>query len=119
MRKQGVTLEDEADRTLFDGKRTHILSVDRNAAAVGLIEPGNQAEQGGFAASAPAQKDEPFSLFNGEGAIFQHRPGAKRFEDSFQSDHETPFAETLYKNLFNRAWINFSEPAYGARNQRI
>lgn len=64
MRKQGVTLKHCADIALIGRKAGNGLSGEKDLAAGGRFESGNQAQRGGFAAAGRADQAKELAAFH-------------------------------------------------------
>ena len=78
MGPERVGLEDEPQPAPLRGHRPARVGVEEDAIAqadaarVGMVEPGDGAEQGRLAAAARAEERDHFTLLEREGDAFQH-----------------------------------------------
>jgi hypothetical protein len=67
VRPQGIVLEDHADVPLVRAERIDAASAEPDLAFVGLVEPGDQAEEGRLAAAGGAEQGEELTLLDLQG----------------------------------------------------
>ncbi len=75
--EEGVALEDGVDLALVGGEAGDVAAVEEDAAGVGLLEAGGQAQHGRLAAAARAEKREELALLEAEGDVVDGPDGAE------------------------------------------
>ena len=71
MGEEGVALEHRVDRPLVGRQVGQVLAVQPDLALVGVLEAGDQAQQGGLAAAGGAQQGEELVLADVDRNIVQ------------------------------------------------
>ena len=61
-----VVLEDEADVAFAHRHVGNVAAIEADLPAVGAFQPGDEAQQGGFAAAGGAEQRRHFAVFDGE-----------------------------------------------------
>src|SRR5690606_39455367 len=75
--KQRIGLKHHADIALVGLEVHHVLAVDFDGAAVGQLETGDHAQNGGLAAARRAEKGDEFAFFHGKVEIVDDGIGAE------------------------------------------
>ena len=73
MAKQGIVLEHEADVALAHMEIRGILATDDDVARVGLLQPGDDPQQGGLAATGGAEQRHQLTVMKVEVDVCQRR----------------------------------------------
>ena len=84
--EEGVVLEDEADFSLAHVLAGYVLAVEQDLAAVGVFQPGDDAQQGGFAAAGGAQQGDELAGGHFEADVLQGVEAAEVFVDVLDGD---------------------------------
>ena len=77
MRKERVVLEHKAKAAAMDGHVGEVLAAQSNLAAVGLFQPGDDAQQGRLAAAAWPQETDDFARVYRQANTLQRHGGAR------------------------------------------
>ena len=86
VREEGVGLEHHVDRSQVRRNAGHVLAVDLDAAGIGRLQPGQQAEQRGLAAARAAQQGEQLAAGDLEIDIVDGDDGAEALGRPFNPD---------------------------------
>ncbi len=88
----GIVLEDNPNPSLlgrdvdFSGRRGNEPIANADLAAVGLLEPGDQSQDDGFAAPRGAEEGEAFAVSDRDGEIADDVVAPEGFEDLLEGD---------------------------------
>ena len=94
--EEGVALEDGVDLALVGRQVGDVAAVEEDAAGVGLLEAGGQAQHGRLAAAARAEEGEELALPEPEGDVVDGPDGAEPLGDAAE------FEEACSKPLHYR-----------------
>ena len=75
--KQGVVLKHHADVSVVGGNVRHLVLIEQDASAVGFMETGNTAQQGGLAATARPQQGEKSAVRDVQRQVLKNGVAAK------------------------------------------
>ncbi len=81
-----ILLENERDIATRRRFFRHIISANNDAATVGALQPGNQAQRSGLAGTRGAKQDDAFSVGNNQIHIRDGRGFAEILVDALQDD---------------------------------
>lgn len=88
MREQGVVLEDHREVALARRQGGDVLVVQPDLAFAHRLQPGQQAQQGAFAAAGGADQHHEFAFVNIEGEGVEGRFTVETLTDVLQTKHE-------------------------------
>ena len=101
--EQGIVLEDEADAAFLDAETIGGLPVERDAAALVALEPGDDAEQGRLAGPRWTEQGQEFAVRDVERHAVQRGAGIERLDDIAHRDcGSAPLRNNLHRVLFPR-----------------
>ena len=83
MREQGVALKNGIDVALVCGHPRHGLIRDKHFTFVGLLEPGDHPEAGGFATSRRTEQGNELTGLNRQRHVVHGRHGPKALRHPF------------------------------------
>ncbi|MGY2996357.1 hypothetical protein ACVWWD_005164 [Mesorhizobium sp. URHB0026] len=97
MRVERVGLEHHGDVAIGCGDRRHVLASNEDLAAVGMIKPGKNAQQGALAAARGADQGDELARFDIEADAVQNGIAAKGFVQAAKREraHDATFPRTL------------------------
>jgi len=82
MRKQRVALKHGIDVTVFGRRISNVLVIERDTAAISRFQPGNQAQNGGFATARRAEQGDELTVMDGQVKIINDGLSIKSFTDA-------------------------------------
>ena len=84
MREQGIGLKHHTDIALLNRAMGDVFAINENLPFARFFQPGNQAQNSGFAAAGRAEQRHHLPLRDGEVDIVDYRITAKSFSDVAQ-----------------------------------
>ena len=92
MPEQGIMLEHEADTAGGGMGLGRLDPANGDAARVRLVQPGDEAQQGGFARARRAKQRQQLALVHGEVHVIEHRMAVEAARDIGNGDFSGHYA---------------------------
>lgn len=84
MREQGIALKDGIDVAIFGRDLGNVTVLKMDMAVIDAFQPGNKAQDGGFAATGGAKQREKLTVIDGQIKIGNDIFAIETFTNSFQ-----------------------------------
>lgn len=84
MREQGIALKDGIDVAIFGWNLGYVLVLKMDMAVIDAFQPGDKAQDGGFAAAGGAEQREKLTVIDGQIKVGNDIFAIETFTNSFQ-----------------------------------